>query len=69
MIGSSLRVRPACKLPQMGQKFGGRLVIINLQKTPYDDETDLRIFAKSDELMIALMKGKITKFSMNLIYL
>jgi NAD-dependent SIR2 family protein deacetylase len=28
---------------------GGNMVIINKQKTPYDDKADLRIFANCDE--------------------
>jgi hypothetical protein len=34
----------------------GKLVIVNLQKTPQDDKASLRIFAKSDPFMIKLMK-------------
>jgi len=32
------------------------MVIINLQKTPYDDECALRIFARSDQVMELLVK-------------
>jgi len=46
-IGTSMRVSPACELPAKARK----MVIINLQKTPYDDRCALRIFAKSDEVM------------------
>eukprot|EP01098_Paradermamoeba_levis_P005249 TRINITY_DN2224_c0_g1_i1.p1 TRINITY_DN2224_c0_g1~~TRINITY_DN2224_c0_g1_i1.p1 ORF type:complete len:295 (-),score=87.86 TRINITY_DN2224_c0_g1_i1:180-1064(-) len=51
VIGTSMRVSPANELPLMGK----RLVICNLQKTPFDHNSVLRIFAKSDEVMQMLM--------------
>jgi len=58
-LGTSMRVKPACTLPLKGKKKWGddhKLVIVNLQKTPYDDNCALRIFARVDEVMILLMK-------------
>eukprot|EP00003_Mantamonas_plastica_P014092 TRINITY_DN2447_c0_g1_i1.p1 TRINITY_DN2447_c0_g1~~TRINITY_DN2447_c0_g1_i1.p1 ORF type:complete len:414 (+),score=111.51 TRINITY_DN2447_c0_g1_i1:88-1242(+) len=52
VIGSSLTVSPANSMPPMAKK----LVIINLQKTDYDDDSDLRIFAKCDQVMVPLME-------------
>uniref|UniRef100_A0A6B2L9C5 protein acetyllysine N-acetyltransferase n=1 Tax=Arcella intermedia TaxID=1963864 RepID=A0A6B2L9C5_9EUKA len=56
-IGTSMRVQPACNLPLLGHGNPGfNLVIINLQKTPYDSECSVRIFAKIDEVMLLLTK-------------
>jgi NAD-dependent SIR2 family protein deacetylase len=38
-------------------KRGGKLVIINLQKTPYDSSAHLRIFAHCDHVMQLLMQA------------
>jgi len=57
-MGTSMRVSPACDLPLMGRKKWKdqhKLVIVNLQKTPYDDKCALRIFAKVDEVMQLLL--------------
>jgi NAD-dependent deacetylase len=40
-IGSSLVVYPAAALPVMARRNGSRLVIINGEPTPLDDEADL----------------------------
>jgi NAD-dependent SIR2 family protein deacetylase len=50
VFGSSLRVSPACDIPKITKKKGGKLVIINLQTTPLDKLADIRIFAKTDEV-------------------
>eukprot|EP01090_Pellita_catalonica_P001869 TRINITY_DN11594_c0_g1_i3.p1 TRINITY_DN11594_c0_g1~~TRINITY_DN11594_c0_g1_i3.p1 ORF type:complete len:274 (-),score=33.31 TRINITY_DN11594_c0_g1_i3:207-1028(-) len=62
-MGTSMRVTPSCELPLMGRKRHGktgpkrhRLVIVNLQKTPYDSKCALRIFAKVDVVMALLME-------------
>jgi NAD-dependent deacetylase len=39
-IGTSLAVYPAAYLPAMAVRAGARLVIINTEPTPYDDEAD-----------------------------
>jgi len=65
VIGSSLTVSPACGLPLKTKKNGGKLVIMNLQKTSYDKYADLRIFGKCDEVMKLVMdelKLEIPKF-------
>lgn len=54
-LGSSLRVQPACDQPATTANKGGKLVIVNLQKTPLDDLATLRIFAKTDTVMDMLM--------------
>ncbi|CAF1429137.1 unnamed protein product [Adineta steineri] len=55
-MGTSMRVSPARDLPSMNLESGQKMVIINLQKTPYDDLCELRIFAQCDDVMSMLMK-------------
>ena len=56
VLGSSLMVTPANEIPEVvGQKRGAKLAICNLQKTPLDHLSDLRIYSKTDELMIYVM--------------
>ena len=54
-LGSSLRVTPACNMAEATWKKGGKLVIVNLQKTPYSPMA-LHIHAKIDDVMVLLMK-------------
>jgi len=56
VLGSSLRVSPACEMPRSTVTKGGKLVIINLQKTPLDQLCAIRIFAKTDQVMKKLMQ-------------
>eukprot|EP00696_Hemimastix_kukwesjijk_P014529 gnl/Hemi2/28544_TR9457_c0_g1_i1.p1 gnl/Hemi2/28544_TR9457_c0_g1~~gnl/Hemi2/28544_TR9457_c0_g1_i1.p1 ORF type:complete len:458 (-),score=132.97 gnl/Hemi2/28544_TR9457_c0_g1_i1:220-1593(-) len=55
VLGSSLTVSPACHIPRDVEKNGGKLVIVNLQATPYDGRACLRLHAKTDEVMAGLM--------------
>ena len=48
VLGSSLRVSPANDIPEETVKAGGKLVIVNLQKTEMDSSAALRIFARTD---------------------
>ncbi|KAF2803071.1 NAD-dependent deacetylase sirtuin-7 [Mytilinidion resinicola] len=55
-LGSSLTVTPANEIPAVvGKRKGGKLVICNLQPTPLDDLTSVRIYSKTDELMTGVM--------------
>ncbi|KAJ3436971.1 nad-dependent protein deacetylase sirtuin-(6/7) family member [Anaeramoeba flamelloides] len=57
VLGSSLRVTPACDLPQMCVKQGtGKLVICNLQKTQKDKFADICIHEKTDKIFFRVMK-------------
>ncbi|CAG8451082.1 1180_t:CDS:2 [Acaulospora colombiana] len=56
VLGSSLTVSPANDLPQIAVKNHKPLVIVNLQRTPLDDVASLRIFARTDEILIGLCK-------------
>ncbi|KAJ4391518.1 hypothetical protein N0V93_005136 [Gnomoniopsis smithogilvyi] len=59
VLGSSLTVPPACNIPETaGQSHKASLVICNLQDTPLDELAEIRIHAKTDELMVCLM-GKL----------
>mmetsp|Transcript_33053 Transcript_33053/g.52945 ORF Transcript_33053/g.52945 Transcript_33053/m.52945 type:complete len:193 (+) Transcript_33053:1266-1844(+) len=56
VIGSSMRVEPACSLP-FSNTNGKRFVcLINLQKTPYDNRCTLRVWAKCDEFFKLVMQ-------------
>jgi len=57
VLGTSMRVSPACNLPIIPiRENKGKLVICNLQKTPYDQEADLRIWAPTDVIFDMLMR-------------
>lgn len=48
---------PANTIPQIvGERPGGKLAICNLQKTPLDPLADLRVFSKTDDLMVRVME-------------
>ena len=55
-VGSSLRVTPAADMAEETPDNGGKLVIINLQKTPLDKKAALCIYAKIDDVFELLMK-------------
>ena len=50
VLGSSLTVSPANEIPLKVSKRGGKLVIVNLQKTDMDKRANVRIFSKTDEV-------------------
>ena len=54
-LGSSMRVSPANIYPEMTKNAGGKVVIINLQKTPVDEICDLVIHERIDVVMKLLM--------------
>jgi len=53
-IGSSLVVEPAASIPRTAKRFGARLVIINREPTPQDEDADLVIHAAIGETLIAV---------------
>ncbi len=53
-MGSSLVVHPAAGLPAVAKANGARLVIINRDATPLDDEADLVVHAPLGETLVAL---------------
>lgn len=54
VLGTSLRVRPACELPFSNRKAIS--CIVNLQKTPYDKKCSIRIFCQTDVFIEKLCK-------------
>jgi len=56
VLGSSLSVSPANDMPMKTKQNKGKVCIVNLQTTAYDDESDLRIFSKTDLLTSLLME-------------
>lgn len=57
VLGSSLTIPPASGIPEVvGQRQGAKLAICNLQDTPLDQLSDLRIYSKTDDLMIRVME-------------
>ncbi|KAK3896952.1 DHS-like NAD/FAD-binding domain-containing protein [Staphylotrichum tortipilum] len=59
VLGSSLTVTPANEIPEtVGKRHrkGARLVICNLQETPLDVMAELRVHAKTDDLMVGVMR-------------
>lgn len=57
VLGSSLTVTPANEIPEIpGRKRNPLLAICNLQETPIDALADIRVFGKSDDLIIRVMQ-------------
>jgi len=57
VLGTSMKVSPACNIPdRIWKKPGGKMVIVNLQKTPFDRYAALRIFGESDLVLAMLME-------------
>ncbi len=62
VIGSSLVVYPAAHMPMLAKQSGAKLIIINLAKTPFDDDADVVIRGKAGEVttrVIERVKSKI----------
>eukprot|EP01065_Artemidia_motanka_P050424 TRINITY_DN8623_c0_g1_i1.p1 TRINITY_DN8623_c0_g1~~TRINITY_DN8623_c0_g1_i1.p1 ORF type:complete len:562 (+),score=213.65 TRINITY_DN8623_c0_g1_i1:69-1688(+) len=55
VLGSSLTVAPASDLPRETQRHGGKLCIVNLQRTPQDHAADLRVHASVNDFMERVM--------------
>lgn len=51
-----MRVSPANKFPAHAVRNGGKMVIVNLQKTPYDSKATLLIHERTDKVMQLLMQ-------------
>ncbi|KAJ5404484.1 hypothetical protein N7509_004355 [Penicillium cosmopolitanum] len=57
VLGSSLTVTPANSIPEIvGEAKGAKLAICNLQETPIDNLTDIRVFSEADVLMTKVME-------------
>ncbi|EDO32517.1 predicted protein, partial [Nematostella vectensis] len=56
-LGSSLQILPSGNLPVLTIKNGGKLVIVNLQRTKHDKKADLKINYYVDDVMKQLMEN------------
>lgn len=54
-LGTSLQITPACNLPLKCIRGGGRIVIVNLQKTPKDKKATLVIHGLVDKVIAGIM--------------
>ncbi|KAL8462236.1 hypothetical protein ACS0TY_033330 [Phlomoides rotata] len=54
-LGTSLQITPACNLPLKCLKGGGKIVIVNLQKTPKDKKASLVMHGLVDKVIIGVM--------------
>lgn len=55
VIGTSLVVNPAARLPALAKESGARLVIINQSSTPLDDLADVRITAGAGSVLSSIL--------------
>ncbi|EFJ49104.1 hypothetical protein VOLCADRAFT_59916, partial [Volvox carteri f. nagariensis] len=56
VLGTSLQIQPANEIPTLTRDGGGKMVIVNLQKTPKDRRANLIIRSRVDLVMALLMK-------------
>lgn len=56
VIGSSLVVNPAARLPVVARETGARLVLINQSSTPLDELADIRVFAGAGEALSGILE-------------
>jgi NAD-dependent deacetylase len=56
-VGTSLAVHPAAGLCDLAQAHGARLVIVNAEPTPYDDQADAVLRDPIGEVLPALVDG------------
>ena len=55
-LGTSMEITPACNLPLKAVRKGGKMAIVNLQKTPKDSKAALVIRARVDDVMSRVMR-------------
>lgn len=55
-LGTTLQINPSGTLPLKNKKFGGKMVICNLQPTKYDKKADLVISTYVDTIMEKVLK-------------
>ncbi|CAN8252941.1 unnamed protein product [Cochlearia groenlandica] len=56
-LGTSLQITPACNLPLKCLKGGGKIVIVNLQKTPKDKNANVVIHGLVDKVVAGVMES------------
>ncbi|ESQ42870.1 hypothetical protein EUTSA_v10013461mg [Eutrema salsugineum] len=56
-LGTSLQITPACNLPLKCLRGGGKIVIVNLQKTPKDKKANVVIHGFVDKVVAGVMEA------------
>jgi len=56
VVGSTLLVEPSGSFPEMVKKLGGKIVIINLEKTWFDENSDIVINGKATEVLTQILQ-------------
>ncbi|KAG2333194.1 hypothetical protein Bca52824_004374 [Brassica carinata] len=56
-LGTSLQITPACNLPLKCLRGGGKIVIVNLQKTPKDKKAEVVIHGFVDKVVAGVMES------------
>jgi NAD+-dependent protein deacetylase sirtuin 6 len=56
VLGTSMKVSPACNLPEWSYRNSGHLIICNYQKTPYDKYASVVIRCSTDEFLSLLFE-------------
>ncbi|XP_024160627.1 NAD-dependent protein deacetylase SRT1 isoform X2 [Rosa chinensis] len=54
-LGTSLQITPACNLPLRSLRGGGKIVIVNLQKTPKDKKATLLLHGLVDKVISGVL--------------
>lgn len=57
VVGSSLVVNPAARLPVMAKQAGAHLAIVNREPTPLDTLADARLWTDAGPTLAALVRG------------
>ena len=56
VMGTSMKVSPACNLPEWSYRNKGNLIICNLQKTPYDKYAKVVLHCETDLFLAKLFQ-------------
>ncbi|CAM8888413.1 unnamed protein product [Rhodiola kirilowii] len=56
-LGTSLQITPACNLPLKSLRGGGKIVIVNLQKTPKDKKATLVVHGLVDKVIAGVIES------------
>ena len=59
VLGSSLVVQPVAGLPKIALENGNRLIICNLQTTPYDQHADVVLYEKIESIAEELLLSRV----------
>jgi NAD-dependent SIR2 family protein deacetylase len=56
VVGSTLLVEPSGSFPEMVKRMGGKIVIINLEKTWFDENSDIVVNEKASEVLTQILQ-------------